>query len=65
MYDENQTIDLDTVPLDGGILVKTLLFSIDPAMRGRMRVRRPSLLAIQFINQADSACRKDSRLGNR
>ncbi|KAF4562600.1 hypothetical protein EYR36_003994 [Pleurotus pulmonarius] len=37
IYDENQTIDLDTVPLNGGILVKALSFSIDPYMRGRMR----------------------------
>lgn len=32
-----ETIDLDTVPLNGGVLVKTLALSIDPYMRGRMR----------------------------
>ncbi|KAF9493534.1 NAD-P-binding protein [Pleurotus eryngii] len=37
VYDESQTIDLETVPLNGGILIKTLSFSIDPYMRGRMR----------------------------
>ncbi|KAG8714650.1 hypothetical protein FRC11_007657 [Ceratobasidium sp. 423] len=31
------TIDLDNVPLSGGILVKTIYLSIDPYMRGRMR----------------------------
>ncbi|KAF9554607.1 NAD(P)-binding protein [Agrocybe pediades] len=37
VYDATQTIDPETVPLDGGILIKTLDFSIDPYMRGRMR----------------------------
>ena len=37
VYDESQTIDLDTVPLDGGFLVKTLVLSIDPYLRGKMR----------------------------
>jgi hypothetical protein len=32
----NNTIDLDG-PLDGGFLVKTLCFSIDPYQRGKMR----------------------------
>lgn len=31
------TIDLDTVPLHGGVLTKTLYLSIDPYQRGRMR----------------------------
>ncbi|KAJ7236839.1 hypothetical protein C8J57DRAFT_1144572 [Mycena rebaudengoi] len=37
VYDVSQIIDLDTIPLDGGILIKTLVLSIDPYMRGRMR----------------------------
>jgi hypothetical protein len=37
IYDATETIDLDTVALDGGFLVKTLELSIDPYMRGRMR----------------------------
>jgi len=37
VYDASQSIDLDTVPLDGGVLVKTLVLSIDPYLRGRMR----------------------------
>lgn len=37
IYDESQTIDLDAVPLNGGVLLKTIVLSIDPYMRGRMR----------------------------
>ena len=37
VYDESQTIDLDTVPLNGGFLVKVLVLSIDPYMRSKMR----------------------------
>ncbi|KAH7925054.1 alcohol dehydrogenase [Leucogyrophana mollusca] len=37
VYDASQTIDLDCAPLDGGFLLKTLVLSIDPYMRGRMR----------------------------
>ena len=35
-YDESETIDLDAISLDGGVLVKTLVLSIDPYMRRRM-----------------------------
>ena len=37
VYDTTETIDLETVVLNGGILIKTLELSIDPYMRGRMR----------------------------
>jgi len=37
VYDASQTIDIENVPLHGGILLKTLVLSIDPFMRGRMR----------------------------
>ncbi|KAF7341122.1 NAD(P)-binding protein [Mycena venus] len=37
LYDTTQTIDLDTVPLNGGFLVKTLMLSVDPYFRGKMR----------------------------
>lgn len=37
VYDESETIDPDTVPLNGGFLVKTLVLSIDPYLRGKMR----------------------------
>ncbi|TCD60377.1 hypothetical protein EIP91_010258 [Steccherinum ochraceum] len=36
-YDETQTIDLEKVPLKGGMLVKILYISIDPYLRFRMR----------------------------
>ncbi len=34
--DDKATIDLDA-PLNGGFIVKTLCYSLDPYMRGRMR----------------------------
>ncbi|KAF8902159.1 alcohol dehydrogenase [Mucidula mucida] len=37
VYDASQTVDLDNVPLNGGILIKTLVLSIDPYLRGKMR----------------------------
>ena len=36
-YDDTLTIDLESEPLDGGFLVKTLALSLDPYLRGRMR----------------------------
>ncbi|KAJ6535233.1 alcohol dehydrogenase [Mycena vulgaris] len=36
VYDTAQTIDIDSHPLNGGFLVKTLVLSIDPYLRGRM-----------------------------
>jgi len=35
--DTSTTIDLERIPLNGGVLLKTLLLSPDPYMRGRMR----------------------------
>jgi hypothetical protein len=37
LYDTTETIDLQTVALNGGFLIKTLELSIDPYFRGRMR----------------------------
>jgi NADPH-dependent curcumin reductase CurA len=36
-YVKDRTIDLDTVDVQGGIVTKNLVISIDPYMRGRMR----------------------------
>lgn len=36
-YDSSESIDLETVPLDGGFLTKTLYLSLDPYLRNRMR----------------------------
>ena len=37
VYDDSQTIDLENAPLNGGFLAKTLVLSIDPYLRGKMR----------------------------
>ncbi|KAJ7059632.1 hypothetical protein C8F01DRAFT_1370523 [Mycena amicta] len=37
VYDETEYIDIDTVLLDGGFIAKTLVISVDPFLRGRMR----------------------------
>ncbi|KAG6824301.1 hypothetical protein H0H92_007289 [Tricholoma furcatifolium] len=37
VYEDKKTIDLEHVALHGGFIVKTLVLSIDPYMRGRMR----------------------------
>jgi len=37
VYDTTAKIDLENAPLNGGFLLKTLVLSIDPYMRGRMR----------------------------
>ncbi|KAJ3837655.1 hypothetical protein F5878DRAFT_621775 [Lentinula raphanica] len=37
VYDTSLTIDLENVPLNGGVLVKTLVLSADPYMRVQMR----------------------------
>ncbi|KAJ6550056.1 hypothetical protein B0H19DRAFT_1160303 [Mycena capillaripes] len=37
VYDTTQSIDLETAPLNGGFLIKTLVLSVDPYFRGRMR----------------------------
>ncbi|KZP04315.1 NAD-P-binding protein [Athelia psychrophila] len=37
VYDASQTIDLENVPLNGGFLLKVLVVSIDPYLRGKMR----------------------------
>ncbi|OBZ77792.1 Zinc-type alcohol dehydrogenase-like protein PB24D3.08c [Grifola frondosa] len=37
IYDTSLKIDLENVPLEGGFLVKILVLSMDPYVRGRMR----------------------------
>ena len=46
MYDDSQTIDLEAVPLEGGFLVKVLVLSVDPYMRGRMRAPSKSSYSV-------------------
>lgn len=53
VYDTTQTIDLESVVLDGGVLVKTLVLSIDVLIRGRMGgsgAKVPSTVSIQVIH---------------
>ena len=35
IYDASQKIDLETVPLNGGFLLKTLVLSIEPYMMAK------------------------------
>ncbi|KAL0961288.1 hypothetical protein HGRIS_006248 [Hohenbuehelia grisea] len=44
VYDDTQTIDVENVPLNGGFLVKVLVLSIDPYMRGRMKLSEGSYI---------------------
>ncbi|KAF7341794.1 PKS-ER domain-containing protein [Mycena sanguinolenta] len=37
VYDTSQTMDVENVSLNGGILIKVLLLSVDPYLRGRLR----------------------------
>jgi NADPH-dependent curcumin reductase CurA len=47
--DTSEKIDLDTVPLNGGVLLKTLVVSIDPYMRGRMRDVKVWSYVVRFL----------------
>lgn len=46
VYDMTEKIDLETVALNGGFLIKTLELSIDPYMRNRMRAPTASSYAV-------------------
>ncbi|KAI0342029.1 NAD(P)-binding protein [Trametopsis cervina] len=46
VYDETETIDVDTVPLNGGFLIKVLVLSIDPYLRNKLRTTSPSPFVI-------------------
>ncbi|KAG5644331.1 putative secondary metabolism biosynthetic enzyme [Asterophora parasitica] len=37
VYDDTKTIDIEKANLSGGFIVKTLVLSVDPYLRGRMR----------------------------
>ena len=60
VYDESQTIDLETVPLNGGFLVKTLVLSIDPYMRSKMR--DPSIQSYTVRDLSNSSLTKQTLL---
>ena len=48
VYDTTEIIDLQTVVLNGGILIKTLELSIDPYIRGRMRAPEVKSYSVSF-----------------
>ncbi|KAJ7609806.1 hypothetical protein FB45DRAFT_1066400 [Roridomyces roridus] len=48
VYDSSQSIDLESHPLNGGFLIKTLVLSIDPGMRTRMRSTEEKSYATAF-----------------
>ncbi|KAJ7637432.1 hypothetical protein B0H17DRAFT_1339554 [Mycena rosella] len=52
VYDTSQTIDIDTTHLNGGFLVKTLVVSVDPYMRGRMRSPEKKMYGAPFTLDA-------------
>ena len=47
IYDTTETIDLQTVVLNGGILIKTLELSIDPYIRDRMRAPEAKIYSVR------------------
>ena len=49
LIDKSEKIDLDS-PLDGGVLVKVVLLSIDPYLRGRMRDASIHSYLVGFID---------------
>ena len=63
VYDTTQTIDLDTVPLNGGFLLKTLVLSIDPYQRGRMRnpTKKSYSVRVESFSQAVAVLRTIDR----
>ncbi|KAJ7604463.1 hypothetical protein FB45DRAFT_956754 [Roridomyces roridus] len=48
VYDASQTIDIENVPLNGGFLIKTLVLSVDPYMRGRMRAPEVASYSLSY-----------------
>lgn len=47
-YVKDRTIDFDTVDMQGGIVTKNLVISIDPYMRGRMRSPETKSYSVGF-----------------
>jgi hypothetical protein len=52
VHDTSETINLDSAPLNGGFLIKTLVLSVDPYMRGRMRRPEVKSYAVRPINRS-------------
>ena len=65
LYDDSELIELATVPLAGGTLLKTLVLSIDPYMRNLMNVsalwfHNPVFLGlivlVVYISEGQAVC---------
>lgn len=41
IYDTSERLDLDTVPLNGGVLAKLVVLSIDPYLRNTIKGNAP------------------------
>jgi NADPH-dependent curcumin reductase CurA len=54
--DTSEKIDLDTIPLNCGVLLKTLVVSIDPYMRGRMRDVKVWSYVVRFLRNVLASC---------
>ena len=50
VYDDKDTIDPDTVALNGGVLLKVLFLSIDPYLRGRMQPSNSSSYIVRIVS---------------
>ncbi len=55
VYDESETIDLENVPLNGGFLVKVLVLSMDPYLRGKMRKVADLGVSATYPNHRDTS----------
>lgn len=56
-YDDSEKIDPETVALNGGFLVKTLVLSIDPYLRGRMRAPESKSYSVRGPLVCYSSCK--------
>ncbi len=61
VYDTTPTIDLDIVSLAGGILVKTLVVSVDPYQRGKMREPNTKSYAVRPSESQDTKTNDQSK----
>lgn len=54
VHDVSQIIDLENIPLDGGFLLKVLVVSIDPYMRGKSEFLKSYLSTAVNIDETIS-----------
>lgn len=51
VHDVSQTVDLENAPLDGGFLLRVLVVSIDPYMRGKSKFPSSYLVTAISIDE--------------